>query len=134
MKRPPPAGRQMYLCGIELQKKIAAANQTILEQQARIEQLETAAKPSLELLKEYFKEIGGCDHSVGLCMCEDIRVADRLQEALETPSDLSALREHEAKVLEEAAKYFCPKHKYQTYRAYEVQTILKHMAAKRIGR
>lgn len=41
-----------------------------------------AAVPVLAELREFIKDSGGCDHSVGICMCEVIRKADELDAAL----------------------------------------------------
>ena len=39
-------------------------------------------KECLEYVKNNIDELGGCDHSVGICMCGDISLADRLAEAI----------------------------------------------------
>ena len=44
--------------------------------------LREAAAPAVEVIREYIKMDGGCDHSVGICMCHEIRVADNLLAAL----------------------------------------------------
>ena len=105
------------------QEQLAAANQTILEQQARIEQLESALSNAADDIQdwgayasEYFQQRWGLDADV------------EKYKALATPSGLSALREHEAKVLEEAADSI------SIYRLVDAaEEYLRHMAAERRG-
>ena len=44
--------------------------------QAAKAELRAAMIPALELLKEYMDSVGGCDHSVGICMCGEYSVFD----------------------------------------------------------
>ena len=109
------------------QEQLAAANQTILEQQARIEKMECALKT--------------CGIMAGITYCN----LPVIKQALATPSDLSALREHEAKHqaqgMEEAAA-FCAHigddmeayHKMEGRDAVQKIVIaLRRMAAERRG-
>ncbi len=45
-------------------------------------ELISASADALALIREYLENLGGCDHSVNICMCRDIRVAERLSEIL----------------------------------------------------
>lgn len=49
---------------------------------ARLRAVAEAAKPALVVLDEFLEDAGGCDHSVGICMCADIGIADDLRAAL----------------------------------------------------
>ena len=53
--------------------------------------LKESLKPALSLLREYIQSSGGCDHSVGICYCEDIRILEEAEKAvffLDKPSTL----------------------------------------------
>lgn len=36
-----------------------------------------------KLLEGYLEDAGGCDHSVGICMCADYRILDEMLRAIE---------------------------------------------------
>lgn len=46
------------------------------------DQLLKAAKEVLPIMRGYIKDIGGCDHQVGICCCADIRACDALELAV----------------------------------------------------
>lgn len=39
-----------------------------------------------DYVQQTINDLGGCDHSVGVCMCEDIRLAEDLDEAIKGAS------------------------------------------------
>lgn len=41
-----------------------------------------AMEESCELIRGYIHDIGGCDHSVNICVCEDMRILDRLTDCV----------------------------------------------------
>lgn len=45
-------------------------------------ELRNAAGDVLRAFRKTIEDLGGCDHSVGICCCEDIRKAERLTAAL----------------------------------------------------
>lgn len=51
------------------------------------EQMREALKQTTELLAEYLRDAGGCDHSVGICYCNDFRVLEEAQAALSSQSE-----------------------------------------------
>lgn len=36
-------------------------------------------RDAANLLRDYIKEIGGCDHRVGICCCADIIIIEKLE-------------------------------------------------------
>ena len=57
--------------------------------QFRENELLQAAKQSLTDLREYISDIGGCDHSVGICCCALIDNTERLAVALHGYADIA---------------------------------------------
>lgn len=45
-------------------------------------ELATELRPAIEMGRELLAEIGGCDHSVGICACNDIAALDQADAAL----------------------------------------------------
>lgn len=45
-------------------------------------QLRQSLKECRDLVARYVKDLGGCDHSVGICACADYAVIERADEAL----------------------------------------------------
>jgi len=41
-----------------------------------LQALKNSLKPAVSLLREYIESCGGCDHSVGVCYCEDKRILE----------------------------------------------------------
>lgn len=37
-------------------------------------ELQGAMKPAIALLREYIESVGGCNHDVGICICDDKRI------------------------------------------------------------
>lgn len=48
----------------------------------RTKKLEELSRKALKELKQVIIDYGPCDHSVGICICDLIRLADQLDEAL----------------------------------------------------
>jgi hypothetical protein len=48
----------------------------------RIEELEHALRRVLPLFESYVNDMGTCDHSVGICLCEDYAALDELKRVL----------------------------------------------------
>ena len=40
------------------------------------DELRKAMQPAIALLREYVESVGGCDHDVGICICDDKRVLE----------------------------------------------------------
>ena len=57
--------------------------------EAALPKIRDALQNSLPLLRQYIEEIGPCDHSVNICICGLIHVADQVSEAL----NVKAVRE-----------------------------------------
>jgi len=45
-------------------------------------ELYEALSDAVDLLNQHMKDIGGCDHSVGICCCDDERRIDAMRAAL----------------------------------------------------
>ena len=43
---------------------------------ARCKALEEALRQSEKFIRDYLRDSGGCDHSVGICECETVRLLD----------------------------------------------------------
>ena len=39
-------------------------------------------RDALPIIEQTIKDCGGCDHSVGICMCGEIKVAEDIEQAL----------------------------------------------------
>lgn len=71
----------------ELQKQEAESRRLFYAEQDkrqsaefRCEELSGALQVITDLLSKTVKDFGGCDHSVGVCMCEEIRACDNAAE------------------------------------------------------
>lgn len=49
---------------------------------ARVQELEAATGAMLPLFEDWTEQHGPCDHSVGICICEDIAIAERVRRAI----------------------------------------------------
>ena len=66
---------------LEIWREHAATLEAATLEKQRDELL-AALKDCVDLLDGYFKEVGGCDHSVGICMCSDFAVNARAKEVI----------------------------------------------------
>ena len=48
----------------------------------RESELLTVAEQMLDELKQYYEELGGCDHSAGICCCSVARLIDHAEEVI----------------------------------------------------
>jgi hypothetical protein len=48
----------------------------------RLDALVEAARPVVTEMRSFIKDGGGCDHSVGICWCDSVRMVDALDEAI----------------------------------------------------
>lgn len=46
-------------------------------------ELVEACKELIELIREYHKDIGGCDHDVGICLCGEYAILNNAQEIID---------------------------------------------------
>lgn len=74
-------GPKTISCGIvnEADAQLFAAAPTLL---ARCKALEEALRQSEKFIRDYLRDSGGCDHSVGICECETVRLLDSVIFAL----------------------------------------------------
>lgn len=64
-----------------------SAAQSRARMERTIERRRKLLTDALELIQGYLKEQGGCDHSVGICACHDLRVAEEIASELMEPLD-----------------------------------------------
>ena len=51
--------------------------------EVRIEELESVLRDITKVYQELVGDAGGCDHSVGICWCEDYALIRRAKEVLD---------------------------------------------------
>ena len=67
---------------LTLAANLAKQSQRAEQAEARVKELAGALQVITDLLSKTVKDFGGCDHSVGVCMCEEIRACDNANNVL----------------------------------------------------